>query len=139
MKTINLSRLILQFVSYISSYCVFNQHILALQKHNVKFHLRKYYDHSYDEYTSLGTPKRTHCLNPMRYHDASVENTYCYQFSSIVTQSIRNIWLTYDLTCRSKPLLTLVQTQYFLKVERQYNEAAWWSHNYLIVLSYDSS
>ena len=72
----------------------------------------------------LGSPKWTHCLNPDRYYGVSIENTYCYRFSSTITKSIGNIWSTYDLTRRSKPLLTSTQAQYSLKVERQYNEVA---------------
>ena len=30
----------------------------------------------------------THYLNSMRYHDASIENTYCHQPLLIMTQSI---------------------------------------------------
>ena len=88
---------------------------LSSQKVYFKFHLRNYYSHSFHERTSLGSPKMTHC--PMRYHGASIENTYCYWLPSTVTQSIRNIWSIYDLTCRSKPLLTLAQAQYSLKVD----------------------
>ena len=111
---------------------------LSSQRDYVKFHLRNYYDHSFHEHTSLGSPKRTHCLNPMRYHSAFIENTYCYRLPSIVTQSIGNIWLTYDLTRMSKSLLNFAQAQYSLKVERQHNEVAWWGHDYLITLCHGS-
>ena len=82
---------------------------LSSQRAYVKFHLRNYYDHNFHEHTSLRSPKRTFCLNPMRYHDASIENRNCYRILSIMNQSIGNIWSTYDLICRSKPLLTLAQ------------------------------
>ena len=107
------------------------------QKAYVKFYLRNYYGHSFHVHTSLESPKRTHCLNPNRYHGAFIENIYCYRLPSIVTQSIRNIWSTYNLTHRSKSLLTLAQAQYSLKVERQHNEATQWGHDYLIALSHD--
>ena len=42
------------------------------------------YDHM-----SFGSPKRTCGPNPMRYHGASIKNSYCHQPPSIVTQSIR--------------------------------------------------
>ena len=109
------------------------------QRVYIKFHLRKYYDHSFHEHTSLRSPVGTHCLNPKRYHSVSIENTYCYLLPLTVTQSIGNIWSAYDLICRLKPLLTSTQTQYFLKVERQQNETTWWNHDYLIGLSHDSS
>ena len=32
--------------------------------------------------------KGTHCLNIMRYHGVSIENTYYYQTASTVTQFI---------------------------------------------------
>ena len=32
---------------------------------------------------------RVHCLNPMRYHDVSIENTRYPQPSTTMTQSIR--------------------------------------------------
>ena len=137
-KAINLSRLSLPSLSYRSSYYVFNWYILVLKKAYVKFHLRNYYDHSFHEHTSLGSPKGTHCLNFKIYHGVSIENTYCYQLPSTVTQFIGNIWSTYDLTRRLKPLLTLAQAQYYLKVEKQHNEAYWWGHDYLIALSHDS-
>ena len=111
---------------------------LSSQRTYVKFHLKNNYDHSFHEHTTLGSPKGTRYFNPMRYHNASIENTYCYWISSIVTQSIGNIWLTYDLTHKSKPLLILAQTQYSLKVDRQHNGAAWWDNNHLIALSHDS-
>ena len=110
----------------------------SYQRTYVKFHLRNYYDHSFHKHTSLGSPKRTHYFNLKRNHGVSIENTYCYWLSSIVTQSVGNIWSTYDLMRRSKPLLTSVQVQYSLKVKRQYNKATWWGHDYLIALSHDS-
>ena len=59
---------------------------------------------------------RKHCLNLMRYHGTSIENTYCCQPSSRVTQSIG----TYD-HFRVSPigqslLLILALAQYPLKV-----------------------
>ena len=108
------------------------------QRVYVKFHLRNYYGHSFHDNTSLGSHKGTHYLNPKRYHGVSIENTCCYLLPSIMTQSIGNIWSIYDLTRRSKSLLISAQTQYSLKVERQHNEAAWWGHDYLIVLIHDS-
>ena len=87
---------------------------------------------------SLGSPKETICLNPIRYHGVAIENNHCYWFLSTVTKSIRNIWSTYDLVRKSKSLLTLAHAQYSLKVERQHNEAAWWSHDYLIALTHYS-
>ena len=61
---------------------------LSSQRAYVKFHLKNYYDHSFREHNSLGSPKGTLCLNPMKYHGVSIENTYCYWLPSIVTQSI---------------------------------------------------
>ena len=114
------------FQDYLYYHWVTNPHIMYFQltclnsrRAYVKFHLRNYYGHSFHEHTSLKSPKGTHYLNPMRYHGASIDNTYCYQLSSIVTQSTGNIWLAYDFTHRSKSLLTWVQVQYSLKVERQ--------------------
>ena len=65
-------------LSYISFYCVFKGHVVALKEPMSSFHLRNYYDHSFHEHTSLRSPNMTHYLNPMRYHDDSIENTYCY-------------------------------------------------------------
>ena len=89
---------------------------LSSQRAYAKFHLRNYYGHSFHEYASLGSLNGTLHLNPKRYHGAFIENTYCYQLPLIVTQSIRNIWLAYNLTHRSKPPLTSAQAQYSLKV-----------------------
>ena len=75
----------------------------------------------------------------MGYHSPSIDNTYYYQLPSIVAQSIGNIWLAYDLGRRLKSLLTLAPTQCSFKVKRQHNEVAWWSNDYLIALSHDSS
>ena len=41
------------------------------------------------DHMSFGSPKGAHYLNPMRYHGAFIENTYCHQPPSIVAQSIR--------------------------------------------------
>ena len=46
-----------------------------------------YYDYRFYDHMSFGSPKGTHYLNPTKYHDVSIENTYCYQPPSIVTQS----------------------------------------------------
>ena len=88
------------------------------QRAYIKFHLRNYYKHSFYEHTSLGSLNGTHCLNSMRYYGTFIENTYCYRLPSTMTQFVGNIWSTYDLTRRSKSLLILKQTQYFLKIER---------------------
>ena len=74
---------------------------------------------------SFGSSKETHYLNLIRYYSVSIENTYCYQLPSIMTQSIGNIWSAYDLSRRPKSLLTLVQTQYSFKVESPYNIVVW--------------
>ena len=76
------------------------------------------------EHTSLRSLKGTLSFNPMRYSGVSIENTYCYWLPSTMTQSIENIWSVYDIARRSKLLLTLAQTQYSLKVERQHNKVA---------------
>ena len=75
---------------------------------------------------SFGSPKRTHCLNPMRYHGASIENTCCHQPSLTMTQSIG----IYD-HFRVSPigqnfLLILAQTQYPFKIESTCSIVAWW-------------
>ena len=91
-----------------------------------KFHWRKCYGHSLLDRMSFGLSKKTHYLNLIRYYSVSIENTYCYQLPSIMTQSIGNIWSTYDLSRRSKSLLTLVQTQYSFKVKSPYSIVVWW-------------
>ena len=88
--------------------------------------LRNYYDHKFHNHMSFGSSKGTHCLNPMRYHGAYIENTCCHQPPSIVTQSI---WI-YDYF-RVSPmgqnlLLILAQAQYPLKVKNPYNIVTWW-------------
>ena len=60
-------------------------------KDYVKFYLRNYYGHNLNEHTSLRSPKRTLCLNPMRYYGVSIENNYCYRLPLRVTQYIGNI------------------------------------------------
>ena len=70
---------------------------LSSQRAYVEFYLRNYYDHSFHEHTSLGSPKGAQCLNPKRYYGAFIENTYCYHLPSTVTQSIGYIWSTYHL------------------------------------------
>ena len=104
----------------------------------VKFHLWNHYDHNLHEHTFLGSFKGTLYLNPIKYHCIFIENTYCYYLPLTVTQSIRNIWSTYDLTHRSKSLLILAQTQFSLKVDEQYNEITWWNYDNLITLCHDS-
>ena len=47
--------------------------------------LRDYYGYKFHDHVSLGSLKETHCLNPLRYHGASIKNTYCHQPSSTVT------------------------------------------------------
>ncbi|KAJ9680388.1 hypothetical protein PVL29_019652 [Vitis rotundifolia] len=49
---------------------------------------RNYYGHKFQNHMSFESPKGTHCLNPMRYHGAYIENTCRYQSPSMVTQSI---------------------------------------------------
>ena len=36
-----------------------------------------YYGHSLPNQMTFGSPNKTYCLNPMRYHGVSIENT-CY-------------------------------------------------------------
>ena len=45
--------------------------------------------HKFHDHKLFGSPKGTHYLNPMRYHGVFIENTYCHQLPSIVTQSIK--------------------------------------------------
>ena len=96
------------------------------KEHMSKFHWRKCYGHSLLDRMSFGLSKETHYLNLIRYYSVSIENTYCYQFPSIMTQSIGNIWSAYDLSRRPKSLLTLVQTQYSFKVKSPYSIVVWW-------------
>ena len=119
------------------SHIVCSMDMSKLSKSLCQVPLKELLCHSFHEHTSLGSPKGTHCLNPKRYHGAPIENTYYYRLPSTMTQSIGNIWSTYDLTYKSKSLLTLVQTQYSIKVEKQHNETTWWGHDYLIALSHD--
>ena len=44
----------------------------------------RFHDHIF-----LRSPKGPHCLNPMKYHGSSIENTCCYQPSSIVYDHFR--------------------------------------------------
>ena len=75
---------------------------------------------------SFGSPKETHFLNPMRYHGAFIENTYCHQPPSTATQSI-GIYDHFRVSPIYQSLLViLAQTQYLLKVESSYNIVAWW-------------
>ena len=103
-KVISLSRLPLQSLNYRSSYCVFTWHILAIKRVYVKFHLRNYYDHSFHEHTSLGSPKETQYLNPKRYHGAFIKNTYCYWLPSTVTP----IHGEYMISLQSYPLVKVI-------------------------------
>ena len=84
----HLSRLLLQFLSY-KFHLLYDQLTYSNSKeHMSNFHKRKCYDYSLLDHTSFRSPQGKHCLNPMRYHGASSENTYCYQPLPIVTQSI---------------------------------------------------
>ena len=75
--------------------------------------------------TSFGSPKRTHYLNPMRHHGASIENNYCHQPPPIVTQFI-GIYSHFRISPISQSLLLiLAQTQYPLEVESSYSIVAW--------------
>ena len=47
-----------------------------------------YYDHKFNDHMTFGSPKGTLYLNTMRYHGASIKDTYCHQPPSTVTQSI---------------------------------------------------
>ena len=73
---------------------------------------------------SFGSPKGTHCLNPMRYHGASIENTCFHQPPSTMTEFIG----VYDhfrvLPIGQNLLLKLTQTQYPLKVDSPYSIVA---------------
>ena len=65
----------------------------------------------------FGLPKGTHCLNTMKYYGASIENIYCHQAPSIVTQSI-GIYDPFKISpIGQRLLLILAHAQYFLKVE----------------------
>ena len=111
---------------------------LSSPKIYIKLHLRNYYGNSlYMNTSPYNHPKDT-LSQSHEISYASIENAYCYQLPSTVAQFIRNIWSTYNITHRSKSLLTLTQTQYSLKVKRQHNEIIWWNHDYLITLYYDS-
>ena len=66
---------------------------------------------------SFGSPKETHCLNPLIYHGVTIVNTYCHQPPSIVTQSIR-IYDHFRVSLIGQSLLLIsAQAQYLLKVE----------------------
>ena len=84
--------------------------------------------------TSFESPKRTHYLNPMRHHGASIENNYCHQPPPIVTQFI-GIYSHFRISPISQSLLLiLAQTQYPLEVESshvQYSSIV--NHDYPIV------
>ena len=47
-------------------------------EHMANVHSMKYYGHSLLDHMSFKSPKRTLCLNPMKYHGAFIENTYCH-------------------------------------------------------------
>ena len=75
--------------------------------------------------TSLLDHLRRHCLNPLRYLGAFIENFYCHQPPSTVTQSIG----IYD-HLRVSPisqslLLILMQTQLSFKVKSSCSIVAW--------------
>ena len=66
----------------------------------------------------------TRCLNPMRYHDAFIENTYFHQPLSIVTQS--GIYEHFRVSPIGQSLFfILAQAQYLLKVESPCSIVAW--------------
>ena len=59
----------------------------------------------------------THYLNPIRYHGAFIENTYCHQPPSTVTQSIR-IYDHFRFSPIGQSLMLIwAEAQYPLKVE----------------------
>ena len=75
---------------------------------------------------SFGSSKRTHYLNPMRYHGAFIENSYCHQLPSTMTQSI-GIYDHYRASPIGPSLMfILTQTQYPLKVDSPYGIVVWW-------------
>ena len=43
--------------------------ILWFTRIYIKFYLRNYYDHKFYDHMSLGSLKKTRCLNPMIYHN----------------------------------------------------------------------
>ena len=43
--------------------------ILWFTRIYIKFYLRNYYDHKFHDHMSLGSLKKTRCLNPMIYHN----------------------------------------------------------------------
>ena len=104
---------LLAFQDYLYYPWVTDHHIacsttcLCSSRANVKFYLGTI--RVIHEHTSLGSSNETLYFNHMRYHDTSIESTYCYWLPLIVTQSIRNIWSAYNLINKSKSLLTLVQ------------------------------
>ena len=48
----------------------------------VKLLLRNYYDYRFPDHISLGPPKETHCLKPMRYLVAYLVYTYYHQLAT---------------------------------------------------------
>ena len=72
---------------------------------------------SFLDHMSVESPKETHCLNPMNYHGASIENTYCHQLPSMMTQFIGIYDHLRVLPIGQNLLLTLAQTQYPLKTK----------------------
>ena len=73
----------------------------------------------------LDHPRGIYCFNPMRYHGASVENAYCHQPPSTMTQSI-GIYDHFRVSPIGQSLLLiLAQAQYPLKVESPCNLVAW--------------
>ena len=74
---------------------------------------------------SFGSPNGVYYLNPMRYHDAYIENTYCHHPPSIVIQFI-GIYDHFKVSPISQSLLLiLAQTQYPLKVESPCSIVSW--------------
>ena len=73
--------------------------------------------HIFHDHMSFKSPKGTHYLNFMRYHDVYIENTCCHQPPSTVTQSI-GIYNHFRVSPIGQSLLSiLAQTQYPFKVE----------------------
>ena len=66
---------------------------------------------------SFGSPNGTYCLNFMRYHGASIENTCCHKLLLAVRQSIRIYNHFKVLPIGQSLLLNLTQVQYPLKVK----------------------
>ena len=67
----------------------------------------------------------THCLNPMRYHGAYIENICFYKASITMTQSIGIYDLFRVSSIGQSLLLMLALAQYPLKVESPCNIVTW--------------